>query len=524
MTDLPDVKLRALVNFPVSVTGRTGINVVKINGLWYIDLDVSGFVQNANISADQVDGKFVTVWDSATNSYQNVPYSLVATAGVADIAGHTGALDIGNGLQFTGDTLEILPSSQAEAEAGTDNTTVVTPARARDVVASHAHEINAYWAGVVSTNTAAQNATALNAIIASGVTINIQGQCLIDDEILIQDLNNVKIVGQSDMYSGSSSPSRLIYTGTGPGNAVNMRSTTGCGFDGCDLVNQNGNTGFTGKLLNFDKRVGGTDTDNPFFRNGTISTGSVASSSIIGIALDGITGGSFSRVKLIGKGALIRGLASEAGSTGFSNSVTFRDCNFHPVNNIPVEAPGDNWRFDGGYVQAGSSDGKGRFITGSDTLTFSHLDVLNMGFYDVTAANSEWMAALVGKHLRVDNNIFGCFGITFAVTLRGVQGIVIENNEMIGETGALVNFDTVPVGIAANNYGRIWLNEINNNNLLSNLQDANNDIDIDKNFHAPGGSGVIVVQKPFNGPTSLPTTSKAMWRDHGSSDVIKGVP
>lgn len=106
MTELPDVKLRALVNFPVAVTGRTGINVVKIAGHYYIDLDVSGFVQNANIPADQVAGKFVTVWDSAADSYQNIPYSLVATAGVTSIHSKTGALDIGNGLTFTGDTLE----------------------------------------------------------------------------------------------------------------------------------------------------------------------------------------------------------------------------------------------------------------------------------------------------------------------------------------------------------------------------------------------------------------------------------
>lgn len=106
MTDLPDVKLRALTNFPVAVTGRAGINVVKINGRWYIDLDVSGFVQNSNIPVDQVANKWITIWDETLNSYQNVPYSLVATAGVASLAGKAGALDIGNGLIFTGDTLE----------------------------------------------------------------------------------------------------------------------------------------------------------------------------------------------------------------------------------------------------------------------------------------------------------------------------------------------------------------------------------------------------------------------------------
>lgn len=107
MTDLPDVKLRALTNFPVAVTGRTGINVVKINGRWYIDYDVSGIVQNSNIPADQVDQYWFTVWNEVTNSYVNVPFSLAATSGVASLDGHTGALDIGDGLKFTGDTLEV---------------------------------------------------------------------------------------------------------------------------------------------------------------------------------------------------------------------------------------------------------------------------------------------------------------------------------------------------------------------------------------------------------------------------------
>jgi hypothetical protein len=104
--DLPDVKLRGQVNFPARVTGRTATAVTKVNGQWFIDHDVSGLVQNPTISAGQVAQSWMTIWNSVTNSYQNVPYALAATSGVSSLHGQTGALDIGSGLEFTGTTLD----------------------------------------------------------------------------------------------------------------------------------------------------------------------------------------------------------------------------------------------------------------------------------------------------------------------------------------------------------------------------------------------------------------------------------
>lgn len=107
MTDLPDVKLRGLVNFPVQVNGRTAVAIEKTNGRYYIDLDVSELVQNSNITAEEVDQSWMIIWNSTTDAYELVPYALAATSGVSEIDGHTGALDIGNGLQFTGDTIDL---------------------------------------------------------------------------------------------------------------------------------------------------------------------------------------------------------------------------------------------------------------------------------------------------------------------------------------------------------------------------------------------------------------------------------
>lgn len=127
MTDLPDVKLRALPNFPVAVTGRTAIAIEKTSGRYYLDLDVSDLVQNVNISADEVDQSWMLIWNSTTDAYELVPYALAATSGVSSLDGKTGALDIGDGLAFTGDTLEAIAkdfASRAAVTVATVNSTV----------------------------------------------------------------------------------------------------------------------------------------------------------------------------------------------------------------------------------------------------------------------------------------------------------------------------------------------------------------------------------------------------------------
>jgi hypothetical protein len=109
---MPDVKLRAMVNFPARVTGGTAIDIEKASGAFTINFDVSGLVQNPNISEAEVGQCWSLVWNKTTNAYEMVPFSLSATSGVSSIDSKTGALDLGDGLEFTGDTLDLTPFTQ----------------------------------------------------------------------------------------------------------------------------------------------------------------------------------------------------------------------------------------------------------------------------------------------------------------------------------------------------------------------------------------------------------------------------
>ena len=107
MTDLPDLKIRALVNFPASAVGRTGIDVVKDGGTFYLDLNYADFQITPTVPAEDMPNAYNLIWDEVKQTFAKVPFSLQATAGVASLGGQTGALDIGDGLQFTGSTLQV---------------------------------------------------------------------------------------------------------------------------------------------------------------------------------------------------------------------------------------------------------------------------------------------------------------------------------------------------------------------------------------------------------------------------------
>lgn len=79
MTDFPQLKFKALVNFPAQVSGRVGIDVDIINGAYFIDLDYSGFPVVENLPMQDVPNLNVLLWNSVTNSFLLCPIILLGT-------------------------------------------------------------------------------------------------------------------------------------------------------------------------------------------------------------------------------------------------------------------------------------------------------------------------------------------------------------------------------------------------------------------------------------------------------------
>ena len=77
MTDLPDIKIKALVSFPPNAIGGTGIAVDKTSGNFIIDLDYSEIAQVTTVSS--LATTFVVLWDSVSGVYQRISLSNLKT-------------------------------------------------------------------------------------------------------------------------------------------------------------------------------------------------------------------------------------------------------------------------------------------------------------------------------------------------------------------------------------------------------------------------------------------------------------
>lgn len=80
MARLPKVKLRVIPVFPSNVSGGTGIDVNKTNGLWTVSLDVSDLNISA-VASDKVNTTYAVAFGDVTDDNPEGSYSLVPFAG-----------------------------------------------------------------------------------------------------------------------------------------------------------------------------------------------------------------------------------------------------------------------------------------------------------------------------------------------------------------------------------------------------------------------------------------------------------
>ena len=80
MTDLPDLKFKALVNFPAKAIGGAGIDVEKANGNFVIDLAYADFAPPVGGIPDPAHQNAL-LWNNLTDTYTLAPVSLIGSGG-----------------------------------------------------------------------------------------------------------------------------------------------------------------------------------------------------------------------------------------------------------------------------------------------------------------------------------------------------------------------------------------------------------------------------------------------------------
>ena len=72
MTDLPDVRIKAVVNFPAIVIGGTGISVSKDAGTYTFDIDYSEIAQVTTVPTGLIPTTSLLLWESTQGVFYRI--------------------------------------------------------------------------------------------------------------------------------------------------------------------------------------------------------------------------------------------------------------------------------------------------------------------------------------------------------------------------------------------------------------------------------------------------------------------
>ena len=89
MTDLPVVKLKALVSFPAQVLDGAGVDVTKLNGAYRFDIAYDDFAPPVASVTDPTHQN-ILLWNNITNTYVLAPVSAVGAGGAVPEAPNDG--------------------------------------------------------------------------------------------------------------------------------------------------------------------------------------------------------------------------------------------------------------------------------------------------------------------------------------------------------------------------------------------------------------------------------------------------
>jgi hypothetical protein len=148
MTDLPDVKLKALVCFPASIVDGIGVDITKSNGTYRFDIAYDDFAPPV-VGAPDPTHQNVLLWNSLTSVYSLVPISVVGSGGAVNEAPNDGTQYGRQSLAWTPipTGVSITPSALTRTN---DTNVTLTLAGTPNTALLQATSITAGWSGTLA--------------------------------------------------------------------------------------------------------------------------------------------------------------------------------------------------------------------------------------------------------------------------------------------------------------------------------------------------------------------------------------
>lgn len=178
---------------------------------------------------------------------------------------------------------------------------------------------------------------------ATGGTIRApNGKYTFAASIAMNIKRSIIVQGDGSATGGAQPATQIVFTGSGAGIFIDMRSSTGCGFRDCQIVHNN--AGFTGTYVKCGNDGSNGDPAFCFLTNCVLGS-SVNGVGNVHLDLDKCTQFTATGCDFLYGNPSVKGQSTAGGS--YSNVIRFRDCQWVTNYVVPINSQGQAWLIEG---------------------------------------------------------------------------------------------------------------------------------------------------------------------------------
>jgi hypothetical protein len=270
-------------------------------------------------------------------------------------------------------------------------------------------------------------ASAIAAVGEAGGTLRFpSGTYMFEQTISLGGKRSIVIVGEGSTTSGSTSATRLIYTGKGDGVFINMNSALGCHLRGVQIAHRDAR--YRGTYI----KCSNAGTGDPAFCTVMDCVmGSSVGPGTVHLDLDKCIQFTAERCNFIFGNPSVLGRSAH----GYANVIRFRDCQWAGNHVAPVRGGGQSWTFDGCTFEGLVSGAAGALVSADAGGAFNGLSIVGCWFGDATGG---------GTWIDVYGNGVHASGNYISGNTRGVIGVALHRSVGVQFAGNL--WDQLSVG------------------------------------------------------------------------------